>query len=162
MLHLDTDAQRISPFQLKWDQQQLVLSHSCTGWAVETSNGGADVWEISGRVSPDQPEQGTETSIDRARSARGSQGLTRIEQSTLARGMRSDDTPVRIVTLTVPTLSSVDSLLTESSPPEDPYPVLLRPNSTPKLEPDPAPSSCPRWLQAGTGHGRPERAPGRC
>jgi hypothetical protein len=28
--------------------------------------------------------------------------------------MRSDDTPVRIVTLTVPTLSSVDSLLTES------------------------------------------------
>jgi hypothetical protein len=74
MRHLDTDAQRIPPFQLKWDQSQLVLSHSGSGWAVEISNGGADVREKLGRVSPDQPEQGTETSSDRAISAGGSQG----------------------------------------------------------------------------------------
>ena len=114
MRHLDTDAQRISPFQRKWDQQQLVLSHNGSGWAVGISNGGVDVRETSGRASPDQPKQGTGTSSARVTPAGGSQGRTRIEPSTWARGMRSDDTPVRIVTLTVPTLSSVDSLLIES------------------------------------------------
>jgi hypothetical protein len=38
---------------------------------------------LLGRVSPDQPEQGNETSSARARSAGGSQGRTRIEPSTL-------------------------------------------------------------------------------
>ena len=46
-------------------------------------------------------------------------------------------------------------------PPEVPFPVLLRHNSTPLWEPDPALSRRPRQQQAGTGHGRPERAPGR-
>ena len=46
-------------------------------------------------------------------------------------------------------------------PPEDPFPVLLRHNSTPLWEPDPALARRPLLLQAGTGHGRPERAPGR-
>ena len=46
-------------------------------------------------------------------------------------------------------------------PPEDPFPVLLRHNSTPLWEPDPAPARRPRQQQAGTGHGRLERAPGR-
>ena len=46
-------------------------------------------------------------------------------------------------------------------PPEDPFPVLLRHNSTPLWEPDPALARLPRQQQAGTGHGRPERAPGR-
>ncbi len=81
---------------------------------VEISNVGADVREKLGRVSPDQPGQGTGTSSARARSAGGSQGRTRVEPSTLARGKRSDNAPVRIVTLTVTTLSSVDSLLKES------------------------------------------------
>jgi len=36
--------------------------------------------------------------------------------------------------------------------PEDPYPVLLRPNSTPQWEPDPAPARRQRRPQAGTGH----------
>jgi hypothetical protein len=44
-------------------------------------------------------------------------------------------------------------------PPE--FPVLLRHNSTPLWEPDPALARRPRQQQAGTGHGRPERAPGR-
>jgi hypothetical protein len=46
-------------------------------------------------------------------------------------------------------------------PPEDPFPVLLRHNSTSLWEPDPALARRPRQQQAGTGHGRPERAPGR-
>ena len=46
-------------------------------------------------------------------------------------------------------------------PPEDPFPVLLRHNSTPLWEPDPALARRLRQQQAGTGYGRPERAPGR-
>ncbi len=46
-------------------------------------------------------------------------------------------------------------------PPEDPYPVLLRPNSTAQWEHDPAPARLALRPKAGTGHGRPERAPGR-
>jgi hypothetical protein len=46
-------------------------------------------------------------------------------------------------------------------PPEDPFPVLLRHNSTPLWEPDPTLARRLRQQQAGTGHGRPERAPGR-
>ena len=45
-------------------------------------------------------------------------------------------------------------------PPEDPFPVLLRHNSTPPWEPDPALARRQRQQQAGTGHGRPERAKG--
>ena len=39
-------------------------------------------------------------------------------------------------------------------------PVLLRHNSTPLWEPDPASVRRPLQQQAGTGNGRPERAPG--
>ena len=46
-------------------------------------------------------------------------------------------------------------------PPEDPFPVLLRHNSTQLWEPDPALARRPLQQQARTGHGRPERAPGR-
>ena len=35
-------------------------------------------------------------------------------------------------------------------PPEDPYPVLLRPNSTPQREPDPAPTRPPPWIGSRT------------
>jgi hypothetical protein len=74
---LDADTPSISPFQLKWDQQQLVLSHSGLKWAAD-------------------------------------QGQTRIEPTALATSMQRDGKLVRIVTLTVPTLSLVDALLTES------------------------------------------------
>ena len=37
--HLDADTPSISPFQLKLDQQQVVLSHSGLKWAAEVSNG---------------------------------------------------------------------------------------------------------------------------
>jgi hypothetical protein len=43
--HLEADTPSISPLQLKWDQQQLVLSHSGLQWAVEVSDGGAQVQE---------------------------------------------------------------------------------------------------------------------
>ena len=43
--HLDADTPSISPLQLKWDQQQLVLSHSGLQWAVEVPDGGAQVQE---------------------------------------------------------------------------------------------------------------------
>jgi hypothetical protein len=46
-------------------------------------------------------------------------------------------------------------------PPEDPFPVLLSHNSTPLWEPDPSLARRQRQQQAGTGHGRPEQAPGR-
>jgi hypothetical protein len=46
-------------------------------------------------------------------------------------------------------------------PAEDPFAVLLRHNSTQLWEPDPAPARRPSQQQAGTGHVRPERAPGR-
>jgi hypothetical protein len=53
--HLDADTPSISPFQLKWDQQQLVLSHSGLKWAAEVSNGGAHVQERVGGPAPAQP-----------------------------------------------------------------------------------------------------------
>jgi hypothetical protein len=78
MRHLDTAAQRIPPFQMQWHQQQLVLSHNGYGWAVEISNGGTDVREKLCRVSPDQPEQGTETlERDLPERARGGRKLSR-------------------------------------------------------------------------------------
>jgi hypothetical protein len=52
-------------------------------------------------------------------------------------------------------LTSPGPLLTpppSSSPPKTPIPVLLRPNSIPQWEPDPAPTRRPRRPQAGTGH----------
>ena len=41
-------------------------------------------------------------------------------------------------------------------PHKDPFPVLLRHNSTPLREPDPALARRPRQQQAGTGHGSSE------
>jgi hypothetical protein len=60
--HLDADTPSISPFQLKWDQQQLVLSHSGLQWAVEVSDGGAQVQERVGGPAPVQPMHGPERS----------------------------------------------------------------------------------------------------
>ena len=53
--HLEADTPSISPLQLKWDQEQLVLSHSGLQWAVEVSNGGAQVQERAGGPAQAQP-----------------------------------------------------------------------------------------------------------
>jgi hypothetical protein len=62
--HLDADTPSISPFQLKWDQQQLVLSHSGLKCAAEVSNGGAHVQESVGGPAPVQPRCGPGRSRD--------------------------------------------------------------------------------------------------
>jgi hypothetical protein len=56
--HLDADTPSISPFQLKWDQQQLVLSHSGLKWAAEASNGAAHVQEQVGGPAPVKQRRG--------------------------------------------------------------------------------------------------------
>jgi hypothetical protein len=112
--HLDADTPSISPVQLKWDQQQLVLDHSGLGWAEEVSIWGAHIRERVRGLAPVQPTHGTGRSSARGGLSGGSQGQTRIEPSAGARGTQRDGKLVRIVTLTVPTLSLVDSLLTES------------------------------------------------
>jgi hypothetical protein len=112
--HLDADTPSISPFQLKWDQQQLVLSHSGLQWAVEVSEGGARVQERVIGPALEQPRHGPERSNVRGKISGGGQKQTQIEPPTLATGLQKDGKPVRIVTLTVPTLSLVDTLLTES------------------------------------------------
>jgi hypothetical protein len=111
---LDADTPSISPFQLKWDQQQLVLSHSGLKWAAEVSNGGAHVQERVGGPAPVQTRCGPGRASARERLSGKGQGQTRMEPSALATSMQRDGKLVRIVTLTVPTLSLVDALLTES------------------------------------------------
>jgi hypothetical protein len=112
--HLDADTLSIAPFQLKWDQQQLVLSHSGLKWPAEVSNGGAHARGKVGGPAPVQLRHGIERSEARGRLSGGGQGQTRIEPSASAIRGQGDDKRVRIVTLTVPTLSLVDALLTES------------------------------------------------
>ena len=60
------------------------------------------------------PAHGPERSSARGRLSGEGQGQTRIEPSALATSLQRDGKLVRIVTLTVPTLSLVDTLLTES------------------------------------------------
>jgi hypothetical protein len=112
--HLDEDTPSISPFQLKWDQQQLVLGRSGLEWEVEVSNGGAHVRERVSGPAPVRPRYVTGRSSARGRLRGEGLGQTRIEPSALATSIQRDDKLVRIVTLTVPTLSLVDALLTES------------------------------------------------
>ncbi len=78
------------------------------------SNGGAHVQERVGGPAPVQPRCGSGRSSARERLIGKGQGQTRIEPSALATSMQRDGNLVRIVTLTVPTLSLVDALLTES------------------------------------------------
>ena len=71
--HLDADTPSISPFQLKWDQQQLVLSHSGLQWAVEVSEGGARVQERVIGPALEQPRHGPERSNVRGKISGGGQ-----------------------------------------------------------------------------------------
>jgi hypothetical protein len=66
------------------------------------------------RVPSNQSELGAGTSSAQERLFGGSQGRIKIELSASESGMRREGKLVRIVTLTVPTLSLVDLVLTES------------------------------------------------
>ena len=112
--HLDTDSPSVTSFQLKWDQQRLVLSCSGLKEAAEASTGGAHVRTNEGGPAPAQLKQGIERSGERGRLRREGQGQTRIEPPAAVTRAQGEDKRVRIVTLTVPTLSLVDKLLTES------------------------------------------------
>jgi hypothetical protein len=50
--HLDTDPPSVASFQLKWDQQRLVLSCSGLKEAAEASTGGAHVLTKEGGPAP--------------------------------------------------------------------------------------------------------------
>ena len=63
--HLDTDTPSVAPFQLKWEQQRLVLSRSGLKWAAEASNGGAHVRGKEGGPAPVQLRHGIERSEQR-------------------------------------------------------------------------------------------------
>ena len=112
--HLDTDPPSVASFQLKWDQQRLVLSCSGLKEAAEASTGGAHVRTNEGGPAPAQLKHGIERSGERGRLRGGGQGQTRIEPPAAVTRAQGEDKRVRIVTLTVPTLSLVDALLTES------------------------------------------------
>ena len=112
--HLDTDSPSVTSFQLKWDQQLLVLSCSGLKEAAEASTGGAHVRTKEGGPAPVQLKHGIERSGERGRLRGGGQGQTRIEPPASATRAQGEDKRGRIVTLTVPTLSLVDALLTES------------------------------------------------
>jgi hypothetical protein len=112
--YLDASTPCVSPFQLKWNQHQLVLSHGGLQWEAEVSNGGTHVKEREERIASAQSEYGTGTSSERGRPGGGGRGQTRMVPSTVATGAPSGDKLVRIVTLTTPSLPLVDALLTES------------------------------------------------
>jgi hypothetical protein len=77
---------------------------TCPGERGWTSTSPAQVWS----------REVKRLSSARERLSGKGQGQTRIEPSALATSMQRDGKLVRIVTLTVPTLSLVDALLTES------------------------------------------------
>ena len=65
--HLDTDPPSVASFQLKWDQQRLVLSCSGLKEAAEASTGGAHVRTNEGGPAPAQLQHGIERSGERGR-----------------------------------------------------------------------------------------------
>jgi hypothetical protein len=112
--YLEASTPCVSPFQLQWNQHQLVLSHGGLQWEAEVSNGGAHVQEREERMASAQPKHGTGESSERGRPSGGCRGQTRMVPSTVTTGAPSGDKFVRIVTLTTPSLPLVDVLLTES------------------------------------------------
>jgi hypothetical protein len=113
-LDVDTGTLCVSPFQLQWNQCQLVLSHGGLRWKAEVS--GREVHEggQAEETAPTQPECGTGESSEHGRTSGGNRKQTRIVPSTVTAGAPSGDRLVRIVTLTTPSLAMVDTLLTES------------------------------------------------
>jgi hypothetical protein len=90
--HLEADTPSISPLQLKWDQEQLVLSHSGLQWAVEVSDGGAQVQERvigpalvqprwSGAVKCTRKNQWRRPKADASRAARIDYKVTKRRQA---------------------------------------------------------------------------------
>ncbi len=96
LYHLNADTPSISPFQQKWDQHQLVLGHSGLEWTAEVSNGGAHEVKYTRKAQRRRPRADANRTVSIGYKSQG------------------DNKLVRIVTLTVPTLSLVDALLTES------------------------------------------------
>ena len=112
--NLDANTPSVSPFQLKWDQNKLVLSHSGLPWVAEVSNGGTHGRGIGEGLTAAQPAHGTGEPRARGKSSVGGRGQTQMMPPAEATSGPREDKRVRIVTLTVPTLSMVDALLTES------------------------------------------------
>ena len=113
-LDVDTGTLRVSPFQLQWNQRQLVLSHDGLRWKAEVSGREVHEGEQAEEIAPTQPECGTGESSEHGRTSGGNREQTRIVPSTVTTGAPSGNRLVRIVTLTTPSLAMVDTLLTES------------------------------------------------
>ena len=96
--YLDASTPCVSPFQLQWNQHQLVLSHGGLQWEAEVSNRGPHVKEREERMASAQPKYGTGKSSERGRPSGGGRGRTRMVPSTVATGAPSGDKFVRIVT----------------------------------------------------------------
>ena len=101
--HLDAGTPSVSPFQLQWNQHQLVLVQS---WWTSMGSGSVERgYTCKGReerMASAQPEYGTGKSIERGRSGGRGRGQTKMVPSTVATSAPSGDKFVRIVTLTVP------------------------------------------------------------
>jgi hypothetical protein len=82
--YLDASTLCVSPFQLQWNQHQLVLSHSGLQWEAEVSNGGVHVKEKEEEMASAQPKCGTGKSSERGRTSGGGRGQTRMVPSTVA------------------------------------------------------------------------------
>ena len=58
-LDVNTGTLRVSPFQLQWNQRQLVLSHGGLRWKAEVSGREVHEGEQAEEIAPTQPECGT-------------------------------------------------------------------------------------------------------
>ena len=113
-LDVDTDTLCVSPFQLQWNQRQLVLSHGGLRWKAEVSERGVHEGEQEEEIASTQPKCGTGESSAHGRTSGGNREQMRMVPSTVTTSAPSSDRLVRIVTLTTPSLAMVDTLLTES------------------------------------------------
>ena len=112
-LDANTRTLRASPFQLQWNQHQLVLSHSELRWKAEVSERGVHEGEQEEEIASTQPKCGTGESSAHGRTSGGNREQMRMVPSTVTTSVPSGDKLVRIVTLTTPSLALVDALLTE-------------------------------------------------
>ena len=109
-LDANTRTLRASPFQLQWNQHQLVLSHSELRWKAEVSERGVHEGEQEEEIASTQPKCGTGESSAHGRTSGGNREQMRMVPSTVTTSAPSGD---KLVTLTTPSLALVDALLTE-------------------------------------------------
>ena len=103
-LDANTRTLRASPFQLQWNQHQLVLSHSELRWKAEVSERGVHEGEQEEEIASTQPKCGTGESSAHGRTSGGNREQMRMVPSTVTTSVPSGDKLVRIVTLTTPSL----------------------------------------------------------